>query len=422
VRDAQGNVMSVYEHKVDNTAQTLTYTQQEKHIYGSSRVGMDVAEKNMISTSVTAQSFYRESGKTQYELSNHLGNVLTVITDKKQAVESTTTTGTVDYFVVEILSASDYSPFGVLLQNREFTSAKYSYGWGSHEKVDEISGAGNHYTAEFWEYDPRTGRRWNIDPVYKHHLSNYSVMSGNPISRIDPNGANDGWIEDKKTGELTWDEKVNSQEDFEKSGYDKDKFSYAGQELQRAWSLGSTAGLYTQYYGPDGNTAIYDYPMWVEQGRQHIGLTEGGNPTIQAMIDNMNAAFPRSDGKTPISSDAEPWCGVFVYDCLVNTGQPVTSNSWQTPALNTFYSKNWNEGTVLKTPTYGAIAVMSYGHVAMVVGYDDTYVWILGGNQPANGAVVRDGTEVNITRYKRSLVSSYIIPTGYNAPPLGTFK
>jgi hypothetical protein len=37
---------------------------------------------------------------------------------------------------------------------------------------------------------------------------------------------------------------------------------------------------------------------------------------------------------------------------------------------------------------------MSYGHVAMVVGYDATHVWILGGNQPTNGAVVRDGTEV----------------------------
>src|SRR5690554_518510 len=297
----------------------------------------------------------------------------------------------------------------------------YRYGYNTQERVDEVSGKGNHYTAEFWEYSPRIGRRWNVDPVYKHHLSNYSVMSGNPISRVDPNGADDGWVEDE-TGELTWDENVNSQEDFDKSGYDKDKFSYAGQELQRAYSLGSTSGLYTQYYGPDGNTAIYDYPMWVEGGRQHIGLTEGGNSTIQGMIDNMNAAFPRSDGKTPISSDAEPWCGVFIYDCLTGAGQSVTQKpkTWQTPALNTFYSNNWAEGTVLSNPAYGAIAVMSYGHVAMVVGYDDTYVWILGGNQPANGAIVRDGTEVNITRYKRSLVSKYVIPTGYNAPPLGT--
>jgi len=30
-----------------------------------------------------------------------------------------------------------------------------------------------------------------VDPVYKYNLSNYSVMSGNPISRKDPNGDND---------------------------------------------------------------------------------------------------------------------------------------------------------------------------------------------------------------------------------------
>jgi len=61
---------------------------------------------------------------------------------------------------------------------------------------------------------------------------------------------------------------------------------------------------------------------------------------------------------------------------------------------------------------------MTYGHVAMVVDYDATYVWILGGNQPLNGAVVRDGVEVNITKYRRSLVSKYVLPSGYIKPPL----
>src|SRR5690554_1618659 len=78
----------------------------------------------------------------------------------------------------------------------------YRYGYNTQERVDEVSGKGNHYTAEFWEYSPRIGRRWNVDPVYKHHLSNYSVMSGNPISRIDPNGDNDGIYIDEETGEV----------------------------------------------------------------------------------------------------------------------------------------------------------------------------------------------------------------------------
>jgi RHS repeat-associated protein len=190
VRDAQGNVMSVYEHKVDNTAQTLTYTQQEKHIYGSSRVGMDVAEKDMITPTITEQSFYRESGKKQYELSNHLGNVLTVITDKKQAVESTTTTGTVDYFVVEILSASDYSPFGVLLKNRNFTGEKYRYGFNGQEKDDEIKGSGNSYSYEYRFHDPRLGRFLSIDPLAAKYAYNspYAFCENRVIDGIELEG------------------------------------------------------------------------------------------------------------------------------------------------------------------------------------------------------------------------------------------
>ena len=60
---------------------------------------------------------------------NHLGNVLTVTTDKKFPIESTTNTGEVEFFIVEILSASDFSPFGVGLKNRDFSSEKYRYGF-----------------------------------------------------------------------------------------------------------------------------------------------------------------------------------------------------------------------------------------------------------------------------------------------------
>jgi murein DD-endopeptidase MepM/ murein hydrolase activator NlpD len=44
------------------------------------------------------------------------------------------------------------------------------------------------YTAEFWEYDTRIGRRWNIDPKPRVGISDYSVMDGNPILLNDPDG------------------------------------------------------------------------------------------------------------------------------------------------------------------------------------------------------------------------------------------
>ncbi len=43
-------------------------------------------------------------------------------------------------------------------------------------------------TAEFWEYDTRLGRRWNVDPVVKEFESSYGVFRNNPIVLKDPNG------------------------------------------------------------------------------------------------------------------------------------------------------------------------------------------------------------------------------------------
>lgn len=57
------------------------------------------------------------------------------------------------------------------------------------EKDDEVYGKVNSYTAEFWQYDSRLGRRWNIDPVVKYHESPYATFANNPIWFIDPSGA-----------------------------------------------------------------------------------------------------------------------------------------------------------------------------------------------------------------------------------------
>jgi len=218
--------------------------------------------------------------------------------------------------------------------------------------------------------------------------------------------------------------KINNQIDFAVSNYEKKQYRFAGQETQRAYSTGSTSdSLYTVYYGKDGTSRIYDYPNWVQRAKSHLGLKEGNNPVIQAMIDRLNEDFGYADKeKKPISSDEEPWCGVFMYDCLVNSGYTPTSNSWVTPAKASFYEKNWKNGKSLKTPAFGAIAVMKWNHVGAVADYDNKNIWLLGGNQSATGATVSDGEEVNIKKYSRSSVESYALPDTYNKPPLDTFE
>src|SRR5690606_6228821 len=62
------------------------------------------------------------------------------------------------------------------------------YGMNGQEKVDELKGSGSHYTAMFWEYDPRLGRRWNQDPKPNPSISNYAAFANNPIRFTDRNG------------------------------------------------------------------------------------------------------------------------------------------------------------------------------------------------------------------------------------------
>jgi hypothetical protein len=81
--------------------------------------------------------------------------------------------------------------FGSVMEGRSFvgdTSGWYRFGFNGQERVDEISGSGNHYTAEYWEIDSRLGRRWNTDPVRVAWESPYAVNRNNPIWLNDPAG------------------------------------------------------------------------------------------------------------------------------------------------------------------------------------------------------------------------------------------
>ena len=83
----------------------------------------------------------------------------------------------------------DYYAFGMLLPGRNYNSNSYRFGFNGQEKDDEITGStGSHYTATFWEYDTRTGRRWNLDPEPTIGISDYACFGDNPILYIDPLG------------------------------------------------------------------------------------------------------------------------------------------------------------------------------------------------------------------------------------------
>jgi hypothetical protein len=62
----------------------------------------------------------------------------------------------------------------------------YRFGFNTQEKEPEINPAV--YSAEYWMYDGRIIRRWNVDPKVHPSYSSYSTFANNPIYYIDPLG------------------------------------------------------------------------------------------------------------------------------------------------------------------------------------------------------------------------------------------
>jgi len=142
VRDAQGNIMAVYKRHVHKSGTSLhdSITLTEQDIYGSSRLGMakperlvqvftytgsvDTASGTPTVTSSLHDStvyysdslFSRVLGEKQYELSNHLGNVLATVSDRK--LQHSTNTTTIDYYLPDILTATDYYAYGAEMPKR----------------------------------------------------------------------------------------------------------------------------------------------------------------------------------------------------------------------------------------------------------------------------------------------------------------
>ena len=190
LRDAQGNVLSVYEKTQDPITSTTSYKQRETHIYGSSRLGMAHLNFEMIGANPPpgdTTKYYL--GNKSYELSNHLGNVLAMISDKKVAIDNNNDK-VIDSYVVDLASASDYYPFGMEMPGRRFDRGGYRYGFNGQEKDDEVKGSGNELDFGFRAYDPRLGRFMAVDPLAEKYpmYTPYAFAANQPIHAGDLEG------------------------------------------------------------------------------------------------------------------------------------------------------------------------------------------------------------------------------------------
>jgi len=146
--DLSDNVMAVYTKPSGGTA-TLT----EIPLYGSSRLGVYI------------------NGTNYYEISDHLGNVRTVVSKPGTSLITD--------------SFADYYPYGEVLPTRNLFS-KYRYAFQGQE-LDPETGM-EAFKMRLW--DGRIGRWLGKDP-YEQYDSPYLGMGNNPISRVDPDGGAD---------------------------------------------------------------------------------------------------------------------------------------------------------------------------------------------------------------------------------------
>jgi RHS repeat-associated protein len=152
---------------------------------------------NMPVNNNNALSIWNTTGHKQYELSNHLGNVVTTVSDVINADAAGNP-------LPDILSAQDYYAFGSQQPNRSYArSSAYRYGFNGKENDNEVKGTGNEQDYGMRIYDPRVGRFLSVDPLTNKYpwWTPYQFAGNMPIKHIDIDG-----------GEVEGDE--NEAEDF----------------------------------------------------------------------------------------------------------------------------------------------------------------------------------------------------------------
>ncbi|GIV45119.1 MAG: hypothetical protein KatS3mg035_2242 [Bacteroidia bacterium] len=191
LREPQGNVMAVYRIRKDSLFLT------ELPMYGEKRLGvikenrflMKKPTQNGIATPVIvtaskppAKTSIYPLGKKHYETTDWLGNVRVTYTDKKSWQQNK--------FALNVSSSQDYYPFGAVMEGRNLEITNYRFGYGGHEKIDEVTGSGNTIDMGDRWLDTRIGRTYKQDRKDNEYpgISAYTYAANNPMRILDPDG------------------------------------------------------------------------------------------------------------------------------------------------------------------------------------------------------------------------------------------
>ena len=218
VRDAQGNIMANYQKSTSNSITSFKLI--ERSIYGSSRLGIDKTTIDLTASTTPPTILNHNLGLKNYELSNHLGNVATVISDRK--IPRSVLGANIDFYMPDIVSATDYYPFGMTMQERTFSAGveAYRFGFNGKENDAEIS-----EKVEWQDYGMRffntlIVRFARVDPITSHYawFSPYIFAGNNPIMFVDLDGGEEKKPEPPKQNIMII---IPSSSELEQKYYDK---------------------------------------------------------------------------------------------------------------------------------------------------------------------------------------------------------
>lgn len=115
-------------------------------------------------------------------------NVYAVITDKKQLVIPTN--GGISYFKADLVTANDYFPFGLVVEDRNANVSDTRFKFQGQEQDEEWLG-GQAVNYKYRVHDPRVGRFLSIDPLAPSfpHNSPYAFSENRVIDGIELEGA-----------------------------------------------------------------------------------------------------------------------------------------------------------------------------------------------------------------------------------------
>lgn len=359
VRDASGNVMSVYERTFEHVSgddYKDNFDCVELDIYGSKRVGLLNADSLSVRTFTSTgfadgygeefvpsydavvagfpcndhckYNYRRELGNKQYEVTNHLGNVLATVSDRKLHADdyayTTWSSGTkyaydatrniyyqnasgtyqrtlassdskADFYTADVISYSDYYAFGAQMDGRMGGSYRFDYNGKETDPESDLQDYGMRI------YNARLGRFLSVDPLSAEYPwnSTYAYAENDVIRCGDLDGCEKIWrhtvvtyLDDGTVLNTTYSREFSDdpmRASIQRLTFYNMYFRASDHEYQLVHSalifFHSGEGTLSTHFDPTDGYASVDYAYddsWMSTGQGHVYDPGLFNPIFEA--------------------------------------------------------------------------------------------------------------------------------------------